>query len=88
MEAVFIKNDIESVIFESLSGLIDVKKESFITSEPLKNYGLDSMDGLQLLYDVGEKLNISKRIEVKNLQEASFDYIVCLVQNELAQKSS
>lgn len=82
MEAIYNRSKIESILLECLSEIIDISKETFKKNEPLKNYGLDSMDALQLLYDLGEKLNLEKKIEVVSMQSSSFDDLVIAIEKE------
>ena len=84
MEVVSTHSKIEEVVFECLSELIDISKESFNTDEPLYSYGLDSMDGLQLVYDIGEKLDIKTKVELDNIQNISFNYLVFRISKIIA----
>ena len=84
MEVVSTNSKIEEVVFECLSELIDISKESFNTDEPLYSYGLDSMDGLQLVYDIGEKLGIKTKVELDNIQNISFNYLVFRISKIIA----
>lgn len=84
MEDVVTNSKIEEVVFDCLSGLIDICKDSFNPDEPLSSYGLDSMDGLQLVYDIGERLDIKTKVELDNIKNVSFNYLVFNISKIMA----
>ena len=63
MDASRKRYEVENIIFSSLEDLVDVDVETIDRSKSFLEYGMDSIDCLDFLYQMEEKLDLSRKLD-------------------------
>jgi acyl carrier protein len=84
MDASRSRSEVEDVIFSSLEDLVNINCKEIDRSKSVTEYGMDSIDCLDFLYQVEDKLDLDKKIEPKDIGDTlSIDNLVNAIEKNI-----
>lgn len=69
MEAVRNRLEVEKIIYASLEDLVDTEVCNIDVKTPVTEYGMDSIDCIDFLYQVEDKLDLPAKIDPRDIGE-------------------
>lgn len=84
MDASRNRYEVENIIFSSLEDLVDVDVKTIDRSKSVLEYGMDSIDCLDFLYQVEDRLDLSKRLDHSDIGDVlSIDSVLNAIDKNI-----
>ena len=69
MDATRVRSEVVKIVYDSLEDMVDTDVSKIDAKTPITEYGMDSIDCMDFLYQVEDKLDLPSKIDPREIGE-------------------